>query len=116
MYDVPNFFNDLLLISAHSRYVNQSEAMTQGLTYINSHGNAIIKVDNTTYSTDPTYGRNSVYMMSQGTINVGSLLLFQAKHMPYGCGVCVLLTSRSLDGFGTYICRCVRARIMDFGE
>lgn len=84
-----------LITLAHFRYLNESDAMAQGLTYLNSNGNAIIKVDNTTWSTSPTYGRSSVYMMSQGTVYVGTLILFQARHMPYGCGVCMFLASRS---------------------
>ena len=102
--------------SAHSRYLNQSDAIAQGLTYVNANGNAIIKVDNTTSSTSPIYGRNSVYMMTQGTINVGSLVLFQARHMPYGCGVCMFIASPLSDGSGAHSPGYVRARVLDFGK
>lgn len=73
-----------------SSYLSQADAKAQNLTYVNEAGNAIIKVDNVTASTDPTYGRSSIYMVSTGTFYEGSLVIFSATHMPYGCGVCEL--------------------------
>lgn len=71
-----------------SSYLSQADAKAQNLTYVNEAGNAVIKVDNVTASTDPTYGRSSIYMVSTGTFYEGSLVIFSATHMPYGCGVC----------------------------
>ena len=104
------------LTPAHSRYLNQSDAMAQGLTYVNANGNVIIRVDNTTNGTSPIYRRNSVCMMTQDTIEVGSLVLFQARHMPYGCGVCMSITSPSSDSSGAHSRHYVRARVLDFGK
>jgi len=64
-----------------------SDAKAQNLTYINGANNAIIKVDNSTVGTSPTYGRASIKMSTQAAVNQGSLILFQATHMPYGCSV-----------------------------
>jgi len=64
-----------------------SDAKTQNLTYINGANNAIIKVDNNTAGTSSTYGRASVKMFTEAAVNRGSLILFQAIHMPYGCSV-----------------------------
>lgn len=85
-----------------------SVAQTQGLATINSAGNAVIKVDNTTVgnrafinnrhevglqlidflfsatAADNAYGRSSVYMTSNAAINIGSLILFDAVHVPFG--------------------------------
>jgi hypothetical protein len=77
-----------LLLPSPFRWVDQETANNTDLIFINSAGNAIIKVDNTTVGTSDTYGRNSVYMSSQASFTPGSLLLFQAVHMPYGCAVC----------------------------
>lgn len=86
-------------------------ATSQQLAYINSAGNAIIKIDNTTVgnrtlicplafaindseliayllflnlANDETFGRASVYMTSNASVPVGSLVLFDALHAPYG--------------------------------
>jgi len=61
----------------------------QRLAYVATDGNVILKVDNTTVGqpSDNTYGRASVYLESLDTVALGSLVLFDALHVPYGCSV-----------------------------
>ncbi|KAF8311950.1 hypothetical protein DL93DRAFT_2082589 [Clavulina sp. PMI_390] len=69
-------------------YLSQTDAQTQGLIGLTSSGNTIIKVDNTTVGPEGSnYTRATVSMSSQNKFTQGSLVLFQATHMPYGCGV-----------------------------
>ncbi|KAF8333125.1 concanavalin A-like lectin/glucanase domain-containing protein [Cantharellus anzutake] len=68
-------------------YQGAADAKAQNLTYINNVGNAIIKIDNTTANNSTTYGRASVQISTQAAVNQGSLILFQARHIPYGCSV-----------------------------
>ncbi|KAF5349839.1 hypothetical protein D9758_014017 [Tetrapyrgos nigripes] len=69
-------------------FLGQSQALSSNLTYVNSNGRTVIKVDNTTNGQgDITFGRNSVYLMSEKTMTMGSLLVFDANHMPFGCSV-----------------------------
>ena len=59
--------------------------MSQGLAYIDNNGHAIIKVDNTTNGAgDSAFGRNTVYLISQKSLTIGSLLLVDANHIPFG--------------------------------
>jgi len=63
-------------------------ASTANLTYVDSAGRVIVKVDNTTNGAgDPTFGRNSVYLESNELMTIGSLLIFDANHIPFGCSV-----------------------------
>lgn len=67
-------------------YQTKAQATAEKLAYVNSAGNAIIKVDNTTSGVgNSTFGRPSVKILSQATVSQGSLLLMDATHMPYGC-------------------------------
>jgi len=69
-------------------YQTQTQAVQENLTYLNSAGHAIIKVDNTTSGVgDPTYGRASIKILSQATVPMGSLTVLDAVHMPFGCSV-----------------------------
>ncbi|SRR5258708_3972015 len=86
-------------------FQSQANAQAQKLAYVNDQGNAVVKVDNTTVgqrtlpcpadafdvlltclflAADITFGRNSVFMTSLAQIELGSLVLFDALHMPYG--------------------------------
>ncbi|KAF7341109.1 Glycoside hydrolase family 16 protein [Mycena venus] len=70
------------------KYLSQSAAVAANLTYVDGNGRVIVKVDNKTNGvTDPNFGRNSVYLMSTQPMNIGSLLIFDAAHMPFGCSV-----------------------------
>ncbi|GAA5865352.1 hypothetical protein JCM8547_005064 [Rhodosporidiobolus lusitaniae] len=54
------------------------------LAYVNSAGRAIIKVDNTTDLLYPNK-RRSVRIETKETYPIGSLWIFDAYHVPYGC-------------------------------
>ncbi|KAJ6619272.1 concanavalin A-like lectin/glucanase domain-containing protein [Mycena sp. CBHHK59/15] len=69
-------------------FLSQSAAVAANLTYVDSNGRVIVKVDNTTNGAgDPTFGRNTVYLESNQLMNIGSLLIFDANHIPFGCSV-----------------------------
>ncbi|GAA6022848.1 hypothetical protein JCM10207_001422 [Rhodosporidiobolus poonsookiae] len=65
-------------------FVNQTDS--SDLTYINSAGNAIIKVDNTSSVLYPNK-RRSVRLQSTDNYPIGSLWVFDFLHVPYGCSV-----------------------------
>lgn len=66
-------------------YQTKDQATQLNLISVNSAGNVIIKVDNTTDGTqDPNFGRPSVMILSQYTITKGNLLIFDAVHLPFG--------------------------------
>lgn len=67
-------------------WVNESYAISQRLAYVDSQGNAIIKVDNTT---DVPMGQNrsTVRITTQDTYDVGSLWMIDLSHIPFGCSV-----------------------------
>jgi hypothetical protein len=69
-------------------YVNASVANATGLLAINSAGNAILKLDNSTSDPNPgphsTFGRNSVLIETNYTIDIGTLVVLDAVHIPYG--------------------------------
>ncbi|KAL1744576.1 glycoside hydrolase family 16 protein [Schizophyllum fasciatum] len=67
-------------------WLNRNDAFSQGLTYINSAGNAVLKVDNE-HDVAWNYKRNSVRITSQDTYAVGSLWIVDVVHVPYGCSV-----------------------------
>ncbi|KAJ6453642.1 hypothetical protein C8R47DRAFT_1228945 [Mycena vitilis] len=71
-------------------FLSQAAATAPGanLTYVDSNNHVIVKVDNTTSGVgDPSFGRNTVYLMSNELMTIGSLLIFDANHMPFGCSV-----------------------------
>ncbi|TFK74516.1 hypothetical protein BDN72DRAFT_813017 [Pluteus cervinus] len=69
-------------------YLDQPDAVSQRLTYVNSAGNAVVKVDNTTNVADgPLVYRNSIRLTTKDAYGVGTLVIFDALHMPYGCSV-----------------------------
>ncbi|TIC48412.1 protein phosphatase 2A regulatory B subunit [Wallemia mellicola] len=69
-------------------YLDKPNAELQNLTFINEDGNAIIRVDNfTDGSEDPDFGRNSVKLVSKDSYDIGSLIVFDADHLPYGDSV-----------------------------
>jgi hypothetical protein len=51
---------------------------------VNSVGNAIIKVDNTTF-VPYNEKRNTVMIASNDQYDFGTLWVFDALHVPYGC-------------------------------
>ncbi|KAI0659282.1 concanavalin A-like lectin/glucanase domain-containing protein, partial [Cubamyces menziesii] len=95
-YSGQNFFNgwdfygswDNLTLS-NVWWVDQPTATTDQLAYINPAGNAILRVDNTTNVPDQGANtrRNTVRITSHDFYDFGSLWVFDAKHVPYGCTV-----------------------------
>jgi hypothetical protein len=69
-------------------YLNQSAAHTSQLLSVNGAGHAILKVDNSTSDPNPgaysQFGRDTVMVISQETIDVGTLVVMDALHIPYG--------------------------------
>lgn len=72
-------------------YQDRANATSKGLTSINAAGNAIIKVDNTTSLVAAPAGtvvnRDSIRITSQDSYPLGTLILLDALHIPYGCSV-----------------------------
>jgi len=69
-------------------FQSQDEAQQLGLISLNSAGNTIIKVDNTTSGVgNASFLRPSVKILTDYTLTSGNLLLFDAVHMPFGCSV-----------------------------
>ncbi|KAJ3827032.1 concanavalin A-like lectin/glucanase domain-containing protein [Lentinula raphanica] len=70
-------------------YVDQNTGTSQGLTYIDpATGHAIIKVDNTTnIPAATTVNRNSVKLTTKDAYPLGSLIVIDVSHIPYGCSV-----------------------------
>ncbi|KAI0633036.1 concanavalin A-like lectin/glucanase domain-containing protein [Trametes polyzona] len=70
----------------HVNYLNQSAATGQKLAYVNDAGHAVLKVDD--FSFVPWQEkRNSVRIESTDFFPVGSVILFDATHLPFGCSV-----------------------------
>ncbi|KAM5533510.1 hypothetical protein V8D89_012847 [Ganoderma adspersum] len=72
----------------HVFYLSKDNAMAKPnpIAYLNDAGNAVIKVDNTS-SVDYNNKRNSVRIATHDYFPVGSLFVFDAVHLPYGCAV-----------------------------
>ncbi|KAF8871386.1 concanavalin A-like lectin/glucanase domain-containing protein [Gymnopilus junonius] len=69
-------------------FQDQANATSRGLTFVNSAGNAVIKVDNTTtISPAPIVNRDSIRLTSLDSYGLGSLFIIDAVHIPYGCSV-----------------------------
>ncbi|KAF8187179.1 concanavalin A-like lectin/glucanase domain-containing protein [Pholiota molesta] len=75
----------------NATYLDQPSAVAQKLTFINDAGNAIVKVDNTTtlVAGGPldVVNRNSIRLTSLDTYGLGSLIVMDAVHIPFGCSV-----------------------------
>lgn len=66
-------------------FQSREQATSEDLAFVNSAGNAIIKVDNTTDgANDPTFGRPSIKITSNNAVQQGSLVVMDALHVPFG--------------------------------
>ncbi|KAI0320941.1 concanavalin A-like lectin/glucanase domain-containing protein [Amylostereum chailletii] len=92
-YSGSSFFNDWTfygnfdnLTNGDAIFVTKDVATSANLAFVNSAGNAIIKVDNTT--TVPFNDkRNTVRISSDDSYSVGSVWVADMLHVPYGCSV-----------------------------
>ncbi|TFK38093.1 concanavalin A-like lectin/glucanase domain-containing protein [Crucibulum laeve] len=67
-------------------WLNRDDAFKQQLAYINSAGNAVMKVDNTN-TVVFNEKRASIRITSQQAYGVGSLWVADMVHIPFGCSV-----------------------------
>ena len=63
-----------------------SEASKDHLAFVNSAGNAIIKVDNSTSNLQFNQARNSVNIATKDYFAIGSVWVADMLHVPYGVG------------------------------
>ncbi|KAI0645466.1 concanavalin A-like lectin/glucanase domain-containing protein [Trametes meyenii] len=76
-----NFDN---LTNGDVNWVDQANATQSKLAYVNDAGHAIIKVDDTSF-VPFNYKRDSVRVTTKDFFPVGSVVLFDATHLPFGC-------------------------------
>jgi len=81
--------------SGNVNYVSQKTASSDNLAYINSAGNAIMRVDNST-TIQVGQNRNSVRISTADQFEVGSVWISDFLHVPYGCSVWPAFWSSSL--------------------
>ncbi|OBZ74401.1 putative glycosidase C21B10.07 [Grifola frondosa] len=76
------------LTGGATNWVDQATADSSNLTYINSAGNAVIKVDNASFVPYPDK-RNAarVRITTQDLFPIGSVFVTDVSHIPYGCSV-----------------------------
>ncbi|KZT03265.1 glycoside hydrolase family 16 protein [Laetiporus sulphureus 93-53] len=72
--------------SGDVEYVNASYATSDKLAYVTDAGQTVIKVDNTTF-VPYNYKRDSVRITTDDYFEMGSVILFDAAHLPFGCSV-----------------------------
>ncbi|KAF7305242.1 GH16 domain-containing protein [Mycena chlorophos] len=69
-------------------FVGEAIANSTHLVSVNSAGNAVIRVDDTdTVASATLIHRNSVRITTQATYGVGSIIVADFVHLPYGCSV-----------------------------
>ncbi|KAH8828301.1 concanavalin A-like lectin/glucanase domain-containing protein [Flagelloscypha sp. PMI_526] len=108
MYEGPTFFDKMTFYDnvdnttwGNNTYLNAQAASTQGLAYVDRNTNrAIIRVDNVT-NVPAAIGSSSLCASQLGalpfysfvrittvdTYDIGSLLIIDVVHLPYGCSV-----------------------------
>ncbi|RDX50093.1 hypothetical protein OH76DRAFT_1349667 [Lentinus brumalis] len=67
-------------------YVDQANATASKLAFVNEAGHAIIKVDDTSF-VPYNEKRNSVRIETKDYFPLGTVLVFDATHLPFGCSV-----------------------------
>jgi len=86
-FDDWQFYNNFdNLTEGDAIFVSQQVASSAQLAFVNSAGNAIIKVDNTT-NVPFNQKRNTVRISSNDLYGVGSLWVADMTHVPFGCSV-----------------------------
>ncbi|KAI0830328.1 concanavalin A-like lectin/glucanase domain-containing protein [Trametes gibbosa] len=92
-YSGSNFFSEWDFYGSYDNltsgdviWVTKANATQSKLAYVNDAGNAIIKVDNTTF-VPYNEKRDSVRVTTQDFFSIGTVLIFDATHLPYGCSV-----------------------------
>jgi hypothetical protein len=93
-YSGKNFFDgfqffsgtDWNLTNGDVNFLGLSQAQSNKLAYLNDQQRVILKVDNTS---NVLYNekRNSIRVESHDSYPLGSILIFDAYHLPYGCSV-----------------------------
>ncbi|KAI0365645.1 hypothetical protein BV20DRAFT_723497 [Pilatotrama ljubarskyi] len=78
-----NFDN---LTNGDVNWVDQTNATQSKLAYVNDAGHAIVKVDDTSF-VPFNYKRDSVRVTTQDYFPVGTVVVFDATHLPFGCSV-----------------------------
>ncbi|PPQ70093.1 hypothetical protein CVT24_003865 [Panaeolus cyanescens] len=69
-------------------YVDEPTARAQQLIYTNGQGNVVMRVDNfTTLTPAQLVLRNSLRLTTKDRFQIGSLIIIDVVHMPYGCSV-----------------------------
>ncbi|KAF9443295.1 glycoside hydrolase family 16 protein [Macrolepiota fuliginosa MF-IS2] len=85
-WDYYNFYDNTTW--GNVTFVDRQTAVSDRLTYVNDAGNAVVKVDNTTFvQNGPLVFRNSVRITSKDTYGIGALIMIDVRHIPYGCSV-----------------------------
>ncbi|OSD08169.1 glycoside hydrolase family 16 protein [Trametes coccinea BRFM310] len=68
-------------------WVNETRATSEHLAYVNDAGRAILRVDNTTNLPPNMPNRDTIRITTKDYYDFGSLWVFDATHLPYGCSV-----------------------------
>lgn len=66
------------------------------LAFVDDAGHAIVKVDNTSF-VPFNQKRNTIKIMSKDFFDVGTVWLFDANHLPFGCAVWPAFWTKGLD-------------------
>jgi len=75
------------LTNGDANFVTQAQAQSDPqLAFINTAGNAIVRVDNVS-TVDYPNKRNTIRLQSTEAYGLGSLWVMDAIHLPYGCSV-----------------------------
>ncbi|KAH9858403.1 concanavalin A-like lectin/glucanase domain-containing protein [Lenzites betulinus] len=88
-----NFDN---LTNGDVNWVDQTNATQSKLAYVNDAGHAVIKVDDTSF-VPYNYKRDSVRISTQDYFSVGSVVVFDATHLPFGCSVWPSFWMKGMD-------------------
>ncbi|KAG9218537.1 hypothetical protein CCMSSC00406_0001349 [Pleurotus cornucopiae] len=98
-FDHWTFFDqtDAGLTNGDVQFLGQSAATSQRLAFTNGAGNTIIKVDNSSTVVWPNK-RNSIRLEGNEAYGVGSLIIIDIVHMPFGCSVWPAFWTRGTNG------------------